>query len=57
MKVSSDLAQDRRAWDASFRDAVSSIGDVGSTRQVQVVVSASGLPTREKKPPFLQKKH
>ncbi len=32
MKVSSELAQDRRAWSASVRDVVSTIGDAGSTR-------------------------
>ncbi len=32
MKVSSELAQDRRAWSASVRDVVNSIGDAGSTR-------------------------
>ncbi len=32
VKVSSELAQDRRAWSASVRDAISSIGDAGSTR-------------------------
>ncbi len=42
MKVSSELAQDRRAWSASVRDVVNAIVDVGSTRpcsmpaQVQV---------------------
>ncbi len=45
MKVSSELAQDRLAWNASVRDVVNSIGDIGSTRpgrmstQVQVVVT------------------
>ncbi len=43
VKVSNELAQDRRAWNASLRDVVNSIGDAGSTRpgwmptQVQVV--------------------
>ncbi len=32
MKVSSGLTQDRRAWSASVRDVVNSIGEVGSTR-------------------------
>ncbi len=32
MKVSSELAQDRRAWNASVRDVVNVIGDAGSTR-------------------------
>ncbi len=32
VKVSSELAQDRRAWSASVRDVVNSIGDAGSTR-------------------------
>ncbi len=32
MKVSSELAQDRRAWSASVRDVVNAIGDAGSTR-------------------------
>ncbi len=42
MKVSSKLAQDRRAWNAPVRDVVNTIGDAGSTRpgwmptQVQV---------------------
>ncbi len=42
VKVSSELAQDRRAWRASVRDVVNAIGDAGSTRpwrmptQVQV---------------------
>ncbi len=32
VKVSSELAQDRRAWSASVRDVVNAIGDAGSTR-------------------------
>ncbi len=32
VKVSSDLAQDRRAWSASVRDVVNAVGDAGSTR-------------------------
>ncbi len=32
VKVSSELAQDRRAWSASVRDMVNAIGDAGSTR-------------------------
>ncbi len=32
VKVSSELAQDRRAWSASVRDVVNAIGDTGSTR-------------------------
>ncbi len=32
VKVSSELAQDRRAWNASVRDVVNANGDVGSTR-------------------------
>ncbi len=33
VKVSSELAQDRRAWSASVRDAsVNAIGDADSTR-------------------------
>ncbi len=42
VKVSSELAQDRRPWSASVRDVVNSIGNGGSTRpgwmptQVQV---------------------
>ncbi len=33
VNVSSELAQDRRAWSASsIRDVVNPIGDVGSTR-------------------------
>ncbi len=32
MKVSSELAQERRAWCASDRDVVNAISDVGSTR-------------------------
>ncbi len=42
VKVSSELAQDRRVWSASVRDVVNAIGDAGSTRpgwmptQVQV---------------------
>ncbi len=31
-KISSELAQDRRAWGAPVRDVVNSIGDAGSTR-------------------------
>ncbi len=31
VKVSSELAQDRRAWSASVRDVVNAIGDAGST--------------------------
>ncbi len=31
VKVSSELAQDSRAWNASVRDVVNSIGDAGST--------------------------
>ncbi len=45
-KVSSDLAQDRRAWSASVRDVVNLIGDAGSTRSwlmpKQVQVQKSG---------------
>ncbi len=32
VKVYSELAQDRRAWNASVRDVVNAIGDAGSTR-------------------------
>ncbi len=32
-KISSELAQDRRAWGASIRGVVSPLGDAGSTRQ------------------------
>ncbi len=32
VKVSSELAQYRRAWSASVRDVVNAIGDAGSTR-------------------------
>ncbi len=32
VKVSSELAQDRRAWIASVRDVVNAVGDAGSTR-------------------------
>ncbi len=32
VKVSSELAQDRRAWSASVRDVVNAVGDAGSTR-------------------------
>ncbi len=32
LKVSSELAQDRRAWSASVRDVVNTIGDAGSIR-------------------------
>ncbi len=32
MKFSNELAQDRLAWGASFRDVIKLIGDVGSTR-------------------------
>ncbi len=32
VKLSSELAQDRRAWNASVRDVVNAIGDAGSTR-------------------------
>ncbi len=32
VKVSSELAQDRRAWSASVRDVVNAIGDADSTR-------------------------
>ncbi len=32
VKVSNELAQDRRAWSASVRDVVIAIGDAGSTR-------------------------
>ncbi len=32
LKVSNELAQDRRAWGASVRDVVNSVGDAGSTR-------------------------
>ncbi len=32
VNVSSELAQDRRAWNASARDVVNAIGDAGSTR-------------------------
>ncbi len=30
--LSSEIAQDRRAWSASVRDVVNAIGDAGSTR-------------------------
>ncbi len=30
--MSNELAQDRRAWSASLRDVVNSVGDAGSTR-------------------------
>ncbi len=32
VKVSSELAQDCRAWSTSVRDLINSIGDAGSTR-------------------------
>ncbi len=32
VKVSSELAQDRRAWSASLRDVVNAVGDADSTR-------------------------
>ncbi len=32
LKVSSEVAQDRRTWSASVRDVVNAIGDAGSTR-------------------------
>ncbi len=32
VNVSSELAQDRRAWSASVRDVVNAISDAGSTR-------------------------
>ncbi len=32
VKVSNELTQDRRAWNASVRDVVNAIGDAGSTR-------------------------
>ncbi len=32
LKVSNELAQDRRAWSAFVRDVVNAIGDAGSTR-------------------------
>ncbi len=32
VKVSSEVAQDRRSWSASVRDAANAIGDAGSTR-------------------------
>ncbi len=32
MKVSSTLAQDRRAWGVSTRDVMNSFGDAGSNR-------------------------
>ncbi len=32
VKVSSELTQDRRAWSASVRDVVNSIGDAGTIR-------------------------
>ncbi len=32
VKVSNELAQDRRAWSASVRDVVNAIGDTGSPR-------------------------
>ncbi len=34
VKMSSVLAQDRRAWSASVRDVVNAIGDAGSTHPV-----------------------
>ncbi len=39
MEVSNELAQDRRAWSATVRDVVNSIGDAGSTRP-------GGIPTQ-----------
>ncbi len=42
VKVSSELAQDRRAWSASVRDVVNAIGDAGSTRP-------GWMPTQSKK--------
>ncbi len=50
VKVSSELAQDRRAWSAFVRDVVNAIGDAGSTRpgrmpsQVQVRGWLSVIP-------------
>ncbi len=32
VKVSSELAHDRRAWSSSVRDVVNAVGDAGSTR-------------------------
>ncbi len=32
VKVSSELAQDHRAWSPSIRDVVNAVGDAGSTR-------------------------
>ncbi len=37
VKVSSELAQDRRAWGTSVSDVVNWIGDTGPTRPVTVV--------------------
>ncbi len=47
MKASSELAQARRAWSASVRDVVNSIGDADSV-QVSKRVIPFGLPERLK---------
>ncbi len=44
MKVSSELAQDRRAWSASVRDVVNCIGDAGfNPPRVNVAINKSIL--------------
>ncbi len=47
VKVSSELAQDRRDWSGSVRDVINAIGDAGSTRPgwmpTQVQVSTSEI--------------
>ncbi len=49
VKVSSELARDRRAWSASVRDVVNAIGDAGSISQgrmpTQVHASTCNLTT------------
>ncbi len=41
VKVSSELAQDHRAWGASVRDVVNSIGATGSTRSGRMSTQVS----------------
>ncbi len=44
MKVFSELAKDRRAWDFSVRDVVNSIGDALGSPEFSVCKSALIVP-------------
>ncbi len=46
VRVSSKLEQDRRAWDASIRDAVNSISDAGLTTVTEILDGSERPPGR-----------